>query len=141
MFENSTDNIDLFDNLIHLRQGGVAEVAEPGTRSGARSGRGDAGLWTVGAFHADDYRAVHADVWERHPTGHELVCVLSGALAVHLRDGGTEPAATLTAGQSFIVPAGRCHRPAVVAPGDLLSITPRAGTQHERAGDTAGSQP
>jgi mannose-6-phosphate isomerase-like protein (cupin superfamily) len=126
MFENYTDTIDLYDTLIHLRQGGLAE---PGTRSG---GLADASLWTVGAFHADSDQAVHADFWERHPTGQEVIVVLSGALHVYLRGDGNAPAATLTAGQSFIVPVGRWHRLAVVAPGDLLTITTRAGTDHEK---------
>ncbi len=124
---------DLFDTMIHLRQGGVAEAAEPRTRANALAGRGAASLWTVGAFHADSDRAVHADVWERHPSGSEMLCVLSGAMHVYLRDhgDGTVPVATLTSGQSFIVPAGRWHRLAVVEPADLLAITPRVNTQHE----------
>jgi mannose-6-phosphate isomerase-like protein (cupin superfamily) len=35
-------------------------------------------------------------------------------------------------GQAFIVPVGRWHRLTVSEPGDLLAITPRAETQHER---------
>ncbi|HEY7597379.1 MAG TPA: cupin domain-containing protein [Actinophytocola sp.] len=128
MFEN-LDSIDLYDHRIHLRHGGVADA---GTRPG---GPADAALWTVGAFHADSDRAVHADVWERHPTGHEVLVVLSGELHVHLRDRGNAPAATLTAGRSFIVPAGRWHRLAVVEAGDMLTITPRAGTEHEKAAE------
>src|SRR5690242_11852771 len=109
---------DLFDTLIHLRQGGVAEAAEPRTRANALAGRGDASVWTVGAFHADSDQAVHADVWERHPGGYEVLCVLSGAMHVYLRDrgDGTVPVATLTPGQLFIVPVGRWHRLAVVEP-------------------------
>ncbi len=139
MFENDSDTIDLFDTLIHLRQDGVAE---PRTRRNARAGHGDGGLWTVGAFRADSDRAVHSDVWERHPSGHEVLCVLSGALQVYLRDDGdgTVPAATLTAGRSFIVPVGRWHRLAVVEPGDLLTITPRVDTQHEKASDAHGGR-
>ena len=79
-------------------------MAEPVDR---REGfTGAESLWTVGAFHAETDRSVHADHWERHPHGHELLVVLSGALRVHLREQGREPVATLTAGQSFIVPPG-----------------------------------
>jgi len=130
MFENYT--VDLFDTPVQLREGGLVENAESRARGSAGD---DAGLWTMGAFHADDDHAVHSDVWERHPGGHEVLCVLSGAFRVHLRDhgDGTEPVATLTAGRSFIVPAGRWHRLSVAEPGDLLSITPRPGTEHERS--------
>ena len=120
------ENYDLFKTLIHLRAGGVAH---PTDRREARAGGEN--LWTVGAFHAEDDRAVHSHVWERHPDGHEVLVVLSGALRVHLRDEGL--VTTLTAGRSFVVPPGRWHRLTVEEPGDLLSITPRAGTEHERA--------
>ena len=125
--------VDLFDAMIQLR---ADRVAEPATRRDALSGAVDPGLWTMGAFHADDDRAVHADAWERHPGGHEVICVLSGEFRVYLRDhgDGTEPVACLTAGKSFIVPSGRWHRLSVAEPGDLLSITPRPGTEHEKVG-------
>ncbi|MEV7096351.1 hypothetical protein AB0M80_26230 [Amycolatopsis sp. NPDC051045] len=48
---------------------------------------------------------------------------------LHLRPGGlAEPA-----GRSCLVPPGRRHRLTVDEPGDLLSITSRTGTEHERA--------
>ncbi|MEV6646987.1 cupin domain-containing protein [Amycolatopsis sp. NPDC051371] len=120
------ENYDLFKTLIQLRPSGVAE---PATR---REAIADAeSLWTISAFHAEDDRAVHSEVWERHANGHEVLVVLSGALRVHLREEGH--VVTLTAGRSFIVPPGRWHRLSVDEPGDLLSITPRAGTEHERA--------
>ncbi|KDN23757.1 cupin domain-containing protein [Amycolatopsis rifamycinica] len=114
------ENYDLFSTAIQLRPGGVAE---PGTADGTS-------LWSVGAFHADDDRAVHGHLWERHPEGHEVLVVLSGSLHVHVRGEGL--VTTLTAGRSFIVPPGRWHRLSVAEPGDLLSITPRIGTEHER---------
>jgi mannose-6-phosphate isomerase-like protein (cupin superfamily) len=131
MFENYT--VDLFDTMIQLRDG---RVAEPANRRDALPGAGNPGLWTMGAFHADGDRSVHADVWERHPAGHEVLCVLSGQFRVYLRDhgDGSEPVAHLSAGGSFIVPPGRWHRLSVVEPGDLLSITPRPGTEHEKVG-------
>lgn len=127
MFQKSPHPLDLFETLIHLRDDGSAEPS-------ARGGAAGAGLWTVAAHRADDDAALHSDVWERHPTGDEVLCVLSGALAVHLRDhgDGSEPFATLTAGRSFVVPAGHWHRLTVVEPAELLAITPRPGTRHER---------
>ncbi|MCR6484504.1 cupin domain-containing protein [Amycolatopsis sp. OK19-0408] len=121
------ENYDLFKTFIQLRTGGVAESVN---RREALAGAGES-LWTIGAFHAEDDHAVHSDVWERHTQGHEVLVVLSSALRVYVREEGL--VATLTAGQSFIVPPGRWHRLAVEEPGDLLSITPRAGTEHEKA--------
>jgi len=111
-------------------------VAEPSTRT-SLSDVSSADAWTVVAFHADSDRAVHSDVWERHPAGQEVLCVLSGAVDVYLRDrgDGTEPAATVTAGEAFVVPPGRWHRLSVVEPGDLLAITPPAGTEHQSVPD------
>jgi len=127
MFENYTA-LDLYSTLIQLRDDGSAD----GT---ARSERSDIGLWTISAFHADNDQALHSHVWERHPTGHEVLGVLSGSLHVYLREAGEDPVATLTAGQAFLVPTGAWHRLSVREPGDLLSITPRAGTEHERMGE------
>jgi mannose-6-phosphate isomerase-like protein (cupin superfamily) len=127
MFQNSTDTLDLFDTVIQLRDGGIAEPS-------ARPGIADVGLWSVATLRADSDQALHSDVWERHPTGHEVLGVLSGVINVYLRDheGGQEPVATLTSGQAFIVPAGRWHRLTVSEPAALLAITPRTGTRHER---------
>jgi mannose-6-phosphate isomerase-like protein (cupin superfamily) len=121
------ENYDL-NTLIQLRPGGVAE---PTGRREALAGTDGESLWTVGAFRAETDRDVHADVWERHARWQEILVVLSGALRVYLRDEGH--VATLTAGRSFLVPPGRWHRLAVEEPGALLSITPRAGTEHEKA--------
>ncbi|WP_410623248.1 cupin domain-containing protein [Amycolatopsis sp. cmx-8-4] len=126
------ENYDLFKTMIHLRPGGVVEASGPGDRREALAGDA-ASLWSLGAFHAESDTAVHADHWERHPNGHEVLFVFAGALRVYLRDEGPEPVTTLRAGQSFIVPPGRWHRLAVEEPAGLLSITPRSGTEHERA--------
>jgi mannose-6-phosphate isomerase-like protein (cupin superfamily) len=125
------ENYDLFKTMIQLRPDGSAEASGPGDRHAALTGDAQS-LWTIGAFHAEDDRAVHAGYWERHPHGHEVLFVSAGALRVYLRDEGPEPVTTLRAGQSFIVPPGRWHRLAVEEPADLLSITPRSGTEHER---------
>ncbi len=132
MFEKYTQTSNMFDTLIHLREGGGAEAVP-------RSGRTDPGLWTVAALHATDDKALHSHVWERHPAGNEVLCALSGSMHVYLRNhgDGSEPVATLTPGQCFIVPAGRWHRLTVSEPGQLLAITPRADTEHEKIDQTA----
>jgi mannose-6-phosphate isomerase-like protein (cupin superfamily) len=122
MFENMTD---LSTTRLHLTADGVVASADA-PPSGT--------LWTLAAFAADDDRSVHSDVWECHPTGDEMITMLSGAIGVHLRghDGGESPAAVLRPGRGVVVPAGEWHRLTVVEPGVLLSLTPRAGTRHER---------
>ncbi|WP_255949997.1 cupin domain-containing protein [Streptomyces odontomachi] len=124
MFQNLIRPLDAFETLVQLRVNGSATVS-------ARPATVEVGLWTVAMHRADSDAALHSDVWERHPTGDEVLCALSGAFTVHLRDHGAPPV-TLTAGRTCVVPAGHWHRLAVVEPGDLLSITPRTGTRHER---------
>jgi mannose-6-phosphate isomerase-like protein (cupin superfamily) len=131
MFLNYLNPVSLSDHSIQLREGRVAEAS---TATGVR----DAGLWTVAHLHADDGRALHSDVWERHPSGDEVLCVLSGLVEVFLRDHRTGPAFTLNAGEFFLVPRGVWHRLDVREPAELIAITPRVETQHERM---ASSQP
>lgn len=119
-------SIDIFSSWIELREGGAVE-------SRSRGVSGEWGRWTVAAFHVTDNDSVHSDVWERHPDGDEVLFLLSGAVAVHLRDlAGGEAATTLPTGTCWVVPAGTWHRLTVEEPGDLLVITPRANTEHQK---------
>ena len=133
MFRNDADpTFDVFDNLIQLREGGVAE---PAAHSYTAEG---AGLWTVATYRVLNDEDLHSDHWERHPEGHEVLIALSGAMDLYLRDhrDGKEPVATLRPGRSFIVPPGRWHRLTLREPGDLMALTPRPGTSLEPVGDT-----
>lgn len=120
-----TTAIDIFSSLIELREGGTAEERPRMP--------GDWGLWTVAAFHADSNAAVHSDVWERHPLGDELLCLLSGAVTVHLRNhaDGESTTIKLRPTTCCVVPAGQWHRLTVEETGDLLAVTPRVNTMHE----------
>jgi mannose-6-phosphate isomerase-like protein (cupin superfamily) len=80
----------------------------------------------VGTFHnAEDW-----DVWEMHPAGDEVVCLLSGAVDVILDEPEGERVVGLEAGKTCIVPRGVWHRAIVREPGDTLHITRGEGTQH-----------
>jgi mannose-6-phosphate isomerase-like protein (cupin superfamily) len=80
----------------------------------------------VGRFHnAQDW-----DIWEMHPAGDEVVCLLSGAIDVVLDEPDGERVVELEAGRTFIVPRGVWHRAIVREPGNTLHITRGEGTQH-----------
>jgi mannose-6-phosphate isomerase-like protein (cupin superfamily) len=80
----------------------------------------------VGTYHnTQDW-----DIWEMHPAGEEVVCLLSGAIDVVLDEPDGERVVELEAGRTCIVPRGVWHRAIVREPGDTLHITRGEGTQH-----------
>ncbi len=80
----------------------------------------------VGTFHnARDW-----DIWEMHPAGDEVVCLLSGAVDVVLDEPDGERVVELEAGRTCIIPRGVWHRAIVREPGDTLHVTRGEGTQH-----------
>jgi mannose-6-phosphate isomerase-like protein (cupin superfamily) len=80
----------------------------------------------VGTFH----NAADWSVWEMHPAGDEVVCLLSGVIDVVLEEESGERTVALRAGETCIVPRGVWHTANVRTPGDTLHITRGAGTQH-----------
>jgi|SRR5262245_16794737 len=72
--------------------------------------------------------------WERHPAGDEILVLLSGEMELVLDTGRGEERASLQTGQAFIVPKGVWHRGIVKRPGQLMFLTPGAGTEHRPVG-------
>jgi mannose-6-phosphate isomerase-like protein (cupin superfamily) len=68
--------------------------------------------------------------WERHPAGDEILVLLSGEMDLILETKSGERRRRLKAGQTFVVPRGLWHRALVRKPGELMFITPGAGTEH-----------
>lgn len=62
--------------------------------------------------------------WERHPSGEEVVVVLSGRVTLIQEIDGREQYAEMSPGQAIINPAGVWHTC------DVLYITPGRGTEH-----------
>ena len=80
-------------------------------------------------FDFEDDRSVHADHWERHPGGDEVLCLLQGRLLAAVEaDGGTQET-EVGPGQGVIFPKAAWHRLRVLEPGRLLVFTPRAGSE------------
>lgn len=90
---------------------------------------GAGAVLVLGLFEFADDDSVHADHWERHPSGDEVLCVLDGRLHLTVETESSAQEATLESGQAFIVPRARWHRLRVLEPGRLIALTPVAGTQ------------
>ena len=90
--------------------------------------------WLVGIKAAASDADVHGDVWERHPAGDEMLCVLEGRVVLTLMDDtGAESDLLLDARRSAIVPRGVWHRLHVACPARILFVTPGQGSEHRRA--------
>lgn len=81
-----------------------------------------------------DYPATTWPYWERHPTGEELVYLLSGDVELHLDDDVERRAITLGVGQAAIVPAGSWHRAVIRTPSRVLFVTPTPAHTQQRPG-------
>jgi mannose-6-phosphate isomerase-like protein (cupin superfamily) len=92
--------------------------------------------FVLGSFEFSDDESVHADHWERHPAGDEVLFVLEGRLLATIEAEGGAQEAVVEAGQGLIVPRARWHRLQVLAPGRLLAFTPVCGVElRPHAGD------
>ncbi len=70
------------------------------------------------------------DVWEMHPAGDEVVCLLSGRASLEIEGRGivaelSEP------GSYLIVPRGTWHTAHTSVPTKMLFITPGEGTKNK----------
>jgi mannose-6-phosphate isomerase-like protein (cupin superfamily) len=74
-------------------------------------------------------QSVDWDHWERHPAGDEILVLLSGEMELLIDQAGKQERAVLRAGQTFIVPRGAWHHGIVKQPGQLMFVTPCAGTE------------
>jgi mannose-6-phosphate isomerase-like protein (cupin superfamily) len=71
------------------------------------------------------------DRWEMHPAGDEILVLLSGEFELVLDLPGGEQRARVKAGETIVVPKGVWHRCIVHKPGELMFVTPGAGTDHK----------
>jgi mannose-6-phosphate isomerase-like protein (cupin superfamily) len=123
-----TEGFSLDSTYIHLRPDESALAMEGGARfwAGIASRRDlDQGRLMGATTQNADWNH-----WERHPAGDEILVLLSGAMELVLDREGVEERATLGPGQTFIVPRGVWHRGIVKKPGELMFLTPGAGTEH-----------
>ncbi|WP_258127748.1 cupin domain-containing protein [Achromobacter anxifer] len=128
---SASDSVAAFDWLDHFVALGRDGVLRDVGRLRRLEPRDD---WLVGVKAVASDADVHGDVWERHPAGDELLCVLEGRVVLTLMAGdGAESDVLLEARRSAIVPRGVWHRLHVACPGKILFVTPGHGSEHRRA--------
>jgi mannose-6-phosphate isomerase-like protein (cupin superfamily) len=89
----------------------------------------------VGVKHGAEPADFHADEWEMHPGGDEVLYLLTGAIDVVLDGPGGERTFGLGGERACLVPRAVWHRLILPQPSDLLFITPAHGTRHRPVGD------
>lgn len=118
----------LDSTYIHLRPDGSAASMSGGAAFWAGiAGRRDL---DAGRLMGSTRQSADWNHWERHPAGDEILVLLSGEMEVVLDTASGEQRTKLGPGQSFIVPRGVWHRGIVIRAGELMFITPGAGTEH-----------
>ena len=122
--------LDPSATFVHLHaDGSSTEVTvTPDVFRTLRMEPGDRLIGAARARTADDF---HPGQWEMHPSGDEVLALVSGAVDLIFDDAGGERRVALEAGQVCVVPRGTWHRFVVHAPATLLFNTPGAGTQHK----------
>lgn len=89
--------------------------------------------WIVGSVAATDDKSVHADYWERHPTGDEVLYLFEGHIEIIVcMEDAPETRVGIQSGDAFIVPKGAWHRLRVVETSRLLYVTPGGRAEHRR---------
>jgi mannose-6-phosphate isomerase-like protein (cupin superfamily) len=125
--------LDLFTTVVHLRADGRALPVTwtPDVWKTLTTGDRDR---VVGAKHGVEPADLHAEEWELHPRGDELLYLLAGAIDIVLDEPDGERIFSLQGGQACLVPRGVWHRLILRQPSDLLFVTPASGTQHRLVG-------
>jgi mannose-6-phosphate isomerase-like protein (cupin superfamily) len=94
------------------------------------------GSGELGSFHNEYLVTMHTidvdfPIWEMHPMGEEVICLLAGKMTITLDIDGEQSRHLLDAPGTFIlVPRGAWHTATVHAPVKALFITAGEGTQH-----------
>ncbi|CAB3666576.1 cupin [Achromobacter marplatensis] len=118
---------DWLDHFMALGQGGGMRQVGKLRRLSPQDG------WLVGIKAVANDADVHGDVWERHPAGDEMLCVLEGRVVLTLmEDDGGQTDVPLDHRQGTVVPRGVWHRLHVACPGKILFVTPGHGSEHRR---------
>jgi mannose-6-phosphate isomerase-like protein (cupin superfamily) len=126
--------LDLSSTFLRLRADASAELLTVDETFWQRVMSGQLGdfhnefLVVSGKFEAD------WPMWEMHPNGDEVVCLLSGSATFLLEEtAGTREIELSKSGTYVLVPKGTWHTARAQGPCRMLFITAGEGTQHRPA--------
>ena len=131
---SQTDALDISSTYLRLRSDATVEALTVDATFWQRISTGQLGdfhnefLVANGSFDKD------WSMWEMHPNGDEVVCLLSGSATFILQQPHEDTSVELTkSGEYVLVPKGTWHTAKVREPCRILFITPGEGTQHRPA--------
>ena len=131
---HSPDPFNLASTFLRLRSDASIEQLPVGNDFWQRLSSG-----ALGTFHNEYLVAVLAHdsdwpVWEMHPNGDEIVCLLEGEATLVLEVDGREREVGLAQSGSYVfVPRGTWHTARIRSACRMLFITPGEGTRHRPA--------
>lgn len=119
------------DTFLHLGPDGVSIPLRVTDTFWQDLGAGKYGHLGPGRLVSHSHCTEDWKIWEMHPKGEEVVCLLSGAVDFVLSHERTESTVALQGPGSFaIIPRGAWHTVTVHEPSSMLFITPGEGTEH-----------
>ena len=126
--------LDLSSTYLRLRPDASIEPLPVDSKFWERIAAGE-----FGNFHNEYLVVCHSfatdwAVWEMHPKGDEVVCLLSGSATFILeRERGIQAIELTESGSYVIVPKGTWHTAKTRGPCRMLFITAGEGTEHREA--------
>jgi len=116
---------------VHLRPSGNASLLHRDAIKAQLRGLPEGHL--LGAFQIASPDDLHSDIWEMHPTGDEVLVMLTGELGVEYSDGSCRGSSALGSGRGVVMPKGVWHRLLLREPGLLMVLSPSQGTKLSRS--------
>jgi mannose-6-phosphate isomerase-like protein (cupin superfamily) len=125
---------NLSSTYLRLRPDASVEHLPVDDRFWERIGAGELGDFRNEYLVSSHTFASDWPVWEMHPKGDEVVCLLSGAATFLLEhEDGARAIELKDAGAYVVVPKGTWHTARTQGPCRMLFITAGEGTQHREA--------
>lgn len=126
---------EILSTYLHFQDGGRAEIVPVSESFWEEMAAGKRPQLDQGRLMLAFTFSEPCTMWERHPSGEELVMLLSGSATVVLEEAGQERTVHLdNPGAYVLVPNDVWHTAKTSVPTTMLFLTPGAGTVHRPVG-------